>query len=156
MTLVFIFFIFNQVPSSPTRSPSPLAFPTGHQPGSSNTTQSYSPGAGVGPSGTGVGGIGVVGIAGVGVGVPKRRSKTGVEPASPLLRRALSPDRLHPRSAEKPPALSPLCDPALKVTPLSRITITSALKPVSIQTQQQTGEQVQLAIHIQQQFFIYF
>ncbi|XP_073999406.1 microtubule-associated serine/threonine (MAST) protein kinase dop isoform X1 [Rhodnius prolixus] len=129
------------VPSSPTRSPSPLAFPTGHQPGSSNTTQSYSPGAGVGPSGTGVGGIGVVGIAGVGVGVPKRRSKTGVEPASPLLRRALSPDRLHPRSAEKPPALSPLCDPALKVTPLSRITITSALKPVSIQTQQQTGEQ---------------
>lgn len=28
---------------SPTRSPSPLAFPTGHHPGSSNTTQSYSP-----------------------------------------------------------------------------------------------------------------
>lgn len=32
------------LPASPTRSPSPLAFPTGHQPGSSNTTQSYSPG----------------------------------------------------------------------------------------------------------------
>lgn len=32
------------IPASPTRSPSPLAFPTGHQPGSSNTTQSYSPG----------------------------------------------------------------------------------------------------------------
>ncbi|CAB0041495.1 unnamed protein product, partial [Trichogramma brassicae] len=31
------------LPASPTRSPSPLAFPTGHQPGSSNTTQSYSP-----------------------------------------------------------------------------------------------------------------
>lgn len=30
-------------PSSPTRSPSPLAYPAGHQPGSSNTTQSYSP-----------------------------------------------------------------------------------------------------------------
>ena len=32
------------IPVSPTRSPSPLAFPTGHQPGSSNLTQSYSPG----------------------------------------------------------------------------------------------------------------
>lgn len=32
------------IPTSPTRSPSPLTFPTGHQPGSSNTTQSYSPG----------------------------------------------------------------------------------------------------------------
>jgi hypothetical protein len=30
-------------PSSPTRSPSPLAFPVGHHPGSSNTTQLYSP-----------------------------------------------------------------------------------------------------------------
>ncbi|KAK9497613.1 hypothetical protein O3M35_004306 [Rhynocoris fuscipes] len=132
------------VPSSPTRSPSPLAFPlTGHQPGSSNTTQSYSPGAGVGPStsGPGVSGIAVVGVTTVvGVGGPKRRTKSGVEPASPLLRRALSPDRLHPRSAEKPPALSPLCDPALKVTPLSRITLTTALKPVSIQAQQ-SGEQ---------------
>ena len=30
------------------------------------------------------------------------------EPGSPLLRRALSPDRLHPRSAEKNLAISPL------------------------------------------------
>lgn len=40
------------LPSSPTRSPSPLAFPVGHQPGSSNTTQSYSPSAGSTPTTT--------------------------------------------------------------------------------------------------------
>lgn len=32
------------------------------------------------------------------------------EPGSPLLRRALSPDRLHPRSAEKNLGISPLCN----------------------------------------------
>lgn len=37
------------LPASPTRSPSPLAFPVGHQPGSSNTTQSYSPSVGSNP-----------------------------------------------------------------------------------------------------------
>lgn len=97
------------LPSSPTRSPSPLAFPPGHQPGSSNTTQSYSPGSSSGPK--------------KGFG----RAKSA-EPGSPLLRRALSPDRLHPRTAEKPgPAsISPLCDPALKVTVSTpRLTITS-------------------------------
>lgn len=31
------------------------------------------------------------------------------EPGSPLLRRALSPDRLHPRSAESKCSISPLC-----------------------------------------------
>lgn len=31
------------------------------------------------------------------------------EPSSPLLRRALSPDRLHPRSAETKCSISPLC-----------------------------------------------
>lgn len=88
------------VPASPTRSPSPLAFPTGHQPGSSNTTQSYSPG--VTPSG----------IIPLNAGATKKsfvRPKSS-EPSSPLLRRALSPDRLHPRSAEnKCSLISPLC-----------------------------------------------
>lgn len=86
------------LPASPTRSPSPLAFPVGHQPGSSNTTQSYSPG---GPGG---------------ISNTSTTSKKGfvrpksAEPGSPLLRRALSPDRLHPRSAEnKCPQISPLC-----------------------------------------------
>lgn len=108
------------LPSSPTRSPSPLAFPPGHQPGSSNTTQSYSPGTSVATPGS----------------APKKgfgRAKSA-EPGSPLLRRALSPDRLHPRTAEKPgPAsISPLCDPALKVTITSapRVTITSKSSPV--------------------------
>ncbi|XP_049805773.1 microtubule-associated serine/threonine-protein kinase 3 isoform X3 [Schistocerca nitens] len=91
------------LPSSPTRSPSPLAFPAvaGHQPGSSNTTQSYSPGQPLVPA-TGA-------VAKKGFGRPK-----GAEPGSPLLRRALSPDRLHPRSAEKPapPSVSPLCQPS--------------------------------------------
>lgn len=87
------------LPASPTRSPSPLAFPIGHQPGSSNTTQSYSPSAGSAP-----------------VTTSSNQNKKGfvrpkgAEPGSPLLRRALSPDRLHPRSAEsKCSLISPLC-----------------------------------------------
>lgn len=86
------------LPASPTRSPSPLAFPVGHQPGSSNTTQSYSPG---GPGG----------ISNTATTSKKSfvRPKSA-EPGSPLLRRALSPDRLHPRSAEnKCTQISPLC-----------------------------------------------
>lgn len=87
------------LPASPTRSPSPLAFPVGHQPGSSNTTQSYSPSAGSTPT------TAVSGQTKKGFARPK-----GSEPGSPLLRRALSPDRLHPRSAESKCALiSPLC-----------------------------------------------
>nr|XP_023012792.1 microtubule-associated serine/threonine-protein kinase 4 [Leptinotarsa decemlineata] len=85
------------LPASPTRSPSPLAFPIGHQPGSSNTTQTYSPSAGSAP-------IAII-------AQPKKgfaRPKAG-EPGSPLLRRALSPDRLHPRSAENKCSISPLC-----------------------------------------------
>lgn len=112
------------IPSSPTRSPSPLAFPPGHQPGSSNTTQSYSPGS----SGSNT--------AKKGFNRPK-----SAEPGSPLLRRALSPDRLHPRSAENksktcPTTISPLCDPALKVTisTLPRVTITSKSPPVQKMT----------------------
>lgn len=88
------------LPSSPTRSPSPLAFPVGHQPGSSNTTQSYSPG--VLPSGQST--INVGGVTKKSFARPK-----SAEPSSPLLRRALSPDRLHPRSAENKCSISPLC-----------------------------------------------
>lgn len=96
------------LPASPTRSPSPLAFPVGHQPGSSNTTQSYSPSVGSAPT--------AANCAQQKKGFV--RAKTA-EPGSPLLRRALSPDRLHPRSAEnKCVLISPLCSsgttPAVK------------------------------------------
>nr|XP_012234799.1 PREDICTED: microtubule-associated serine/threonine-protein kinase 3 isoform X1 [Linepithema humile]XP_012234800.1 PREDICTED: microtubule-associated serine/threonine-protein kinase 3 isoform X1 [Linepithema humile] len=94
------------IPASPTRSPSPLAFPTGHQPGSSNTTQSYSPGACLSTPNS----------QKKGYGRPK-----SAEPGSPLLRRALSPDRLHPRSAESKTSISPLANTVVKVTP--RVTI---------------------------------
>ncbi|KAJ9597454.1 hypothetical protein L9F63_011675, partial [Diploptera punctata] len=111
------------LPSSPTRSPSPLAFPAGHHPGSSNTTQSYSPGTSLSTPGSG---------NKKGFGRPK-----SAEPGSPLLRRALSPDRLHPRSAEsktKPTSssISPLCNPAPKVTisTAPRVTITSQSPPI--------------------------
>ena len=51
---------------------------------------------------------------------------------SPLLRRALSPDRLHPRSAEckKATAISPLCSPACKVSLHSQSTITTSTSPL--------------------------
>ncbi|XP_011177378.2 microtubule-associated serine/threonine-protein kinase 1 [Zeugodacus cucurbitae] len=89
------------LPASPTRSPSPLAFPiVGHQPGASNTTQSYSPGSSLPTVQTMASGSKKSGFV---------RTKSG-EPSSPLLRRALSPDRLHPRSAEaKCTLISPLC-----------------------------------------------
>lgn len=105
------------LPASPTRSPSPLAFPVGHQPGSSNTTQSYSPGSSLTPGSSGKKNF--------------NRPKSA-EPGSPLLRRALSPDRLHPRSAEgktkaASSTISPLCNTDLKVnmTIAPRVTITS-------------------------------
>lgn len=105
------------LPASPTRSPSPLAFPVGHQPGSSNTTQSYSPGSSLAPGSSGKKNF--------------NRPKSA-EPGSPLLRRALSPDRLHPRSAEGKTkcissTISPLCNTELKVniTTAPRVTITS-------------------------------
>ncbi|XP_020798031.1 microtubule-associated serine/threonine-protein kinase 1 [Drosophila serrata] len=88
------------LPSSPTRSPSPLAFPlVGHQPGASNTTQSYSPGSTLPTLQTGA-----VSANSKKGGFARTKS---AEPSSPLLRRALSPDRLHPRSAET--KISPLC-----------------------------------------------
>nr|CAD7196037.1 unnamed protein product [Timema douglasi] len=109
------------LPSS--RSPSPLAFPVGHHPGSSNTTQSYSPGTSLATPGTG---------SKKSYGRPK-----SAEPGSPLLRRALSPDRLHPRSAESKvksssSSISPLCNPDLKVTVSAapRVTITSQSPPI--------------------------
>lgn len=89
--------------TSPTRSPSPLTVVQGqgasavlHPPGISNMTQTYNPSQQQ-PS-------------------PQQlihRKSTvasrpkSCEPGSPLLRRALSPDRLHPSSAEKtrPPAV---------------------------------------------------
>ncbi|XP_032290509.1 microtubule-associated serine/threonine-protein kinase 3 isoform X2 [Drosophila virilis] len=87
------------LPSSPTRSPSPLAFPlVGHQPGASNTTQSYSPGSTLPTLQT------AVSASSKKAGFARTKS---AEPSSPLLRRALSPDRLHPRSAET--KISPLC-----------------------------------------------
>lgn len=76
------------MPVSPTRSPSPLAFAQGHQAGASNQPQKTIPSHL---------------NAGPGSGVVKRPSfsKHKGESSSPLLRRALSPDRLHPNSAEK-------------------------------------------------------
>ncbi|XP_033213967.1 microtubule-associated serine/threonine-protein kinase 2 [Belonocnema kinseyi] len=101
------------IPASPTRSPSPLTFPTGHQPGSSNTTQSYSPG--------------------VSMSTPNNQKKgfnrpKSAEPGSPLLRRALSPDRLHPRSAENKTSISPLANTVVKVNPRVTIAQTSSLE----------------------------
>ena len=86
-------------PVSPTRSPSPLALPLCHHhypAGASNTTQTYSPGASLTPN-----------SAKKSFNRPK-----SAEPGSPLLRRALSPDRLPPRSADgqKNTTISPLCN----------------------------------------------
>ncbi|KAK2589188.1 hypothetical protein KPH14_002002 [Odynerus spinipes] len=108
------------LPASPTRSPSPLAFPTGHQPGSSNTTQSYSPGVCLSAPNS----------QKKGYGRPK-----SAEPGSPLLRRALSPDRLHPRSAENKTSISPLANTVVKVTP--RVTIAQTSHTDSFE---ETGE----------------
>ncbi|XP_058796475.1 microtubule-associated serine/threonine-protein kinase 3 isoform X2 [Phymastichus coffea] len=110
------------IPASPTRSPSPLAFPTGHQPGSSNTTQSYSPGASL--------------------STPNSQKKTygrpkSAEPGSPLLRRALSPDRLHPRSAETKPSISPLANSVVKVQP--RLSIAQTTYPESCTSEAETN-----------------
>lgn len=112
------------LPTSPIRSPSPLAFPSiipGHQPGSSNTTQSYSPNcnqsnSGLNTSSSNSGTLSTsLGMTAPGTlitsttkKVPFVRSKNA-EPGSPLLRRALSPDRLHPRNALEKCSISPLC-----------------------------------------------
>lgn len=97
------------ISSSPTRSPSPLAINSNAQTVSSVSfanTSTLSPAA-------------------VAAKKPFSRTKNA-EPGSPLLRRALSPDRHHPRPTEVK-AISPLCNPAPKVTISSppKVTITS-------------------------------
>lgn len=131
---------------SPTRSPSPLTFPTGHHPGSSNTTQSYSPtvqgannsgGSGlVGLASLNVSGSGPLVMTGSAIVTPSlagvnnnpsncivtRRSFTRPKStqehgnnnntSSPLLRRALSPDRrASGEEQRKYTSVSPLCGP---------------------------------------------
>ncbi|XP_071532391.1 microtubule-associated serine/threonine-protein kinase 3 isoform X5 [Panulirus ornatus] len=115
------------LPASPTRSPSPLVHHHNHHhhhhhyhhhcPGSSNTTQTYSPGSSLTPG-------------------PATKKCLGrpksAEPGSPLLRRALSPDRLHPRSAEAKgtSTISPLATPSPKLSNNPpRLTVTSQSPP---------------------------
>jgi microtubule-associated serine/threonine kinase len=91
------------LPVSPTRSPSPLALPLGHhQPGSSNVTQTFSPGSNLN-------------ITPNKKSFSRPKSSEANSAGSPLLRRALSPDKLHPRSAEgkKPGSISPLCSKSI-------------------------------------------
>merc|ERR1711997_1043521 len=56
------------------------------------------------------------------------------EPGSPLLRRALSPDRLHPRTAEssKQKSISPLCTPPLIVSTTPKMTQTTTRPPTEM------------------------
>merc|ERR1719270_1473592 len=118
------------IPLSPTRSPSPLALPSPlaahHVPGASNTTQTYSPGASLAPN-----------------SVTAKKSSfnrpKSAEPGSPLLRRALSPDRLHPPrcstvDGKKNTTISPLCSPSCKVvvSTTPKLTISTQLSPQNI------------------------
>ena len=106
-------------PVSPTRSPSPLALPLGHhhQLGSSNATQTFSPGGNS------------LSLTPSKKSFSRPKSAEPSSAGSPLLRRALSPDRLHPRSAEgkKPTAISPLCSKALVGSGKHTSTTTSPL-----------------------------
>lgn len=99
------------ISSSPTRSPSPLAVNTNTQ-STTATHVSFANTSTLSP-------------AAVAAKKPFSRAKNA-EPGSPLLRRALSPDRHHPRPTEVK-AISPLCNPAPKVTISSppKVTITS-------------------------------
>jgi len=97
-----------------------LALPlVGHYiPGSSNTTQTYSPlGSQLTPN-----------SAKKSFNRPK-----SAEPGSPLLRRALSPDRLHPRTAESSKkSISPLCTPPLIVSTTPKMTQTTTRPPTEM------------------------
>lgn len=78
--------------------------------------------------------IDVLTLLGVTLSTPASQKKTygrpkSAEPGSPLLRRALSPDRLHPRSAENKKSISPLANSLVRVTP--RVTIAQASLPES-------------------------
>merc|ERR1719150_306292 len=118
------------IPISPTRSPSPLALPSPlachHVPGASNTTQTYSPGASLAPN-----------------SVTAKKSSfnrpKSAEPGSPLLRRALSPDRLHPPrcsnvDGKKNTTISPLCSPSCKVvvSTTPKLTISTQMSPQGV------------------------
>ncbi|XP_035206812.1 mucin-17-like [Stegodyphus dumicola] len=78
--------------TSPTRSPSPLAFPIGHHPSNPQMAQTFQT----------IKSSSVLPLSATICSSAKKsfmRPKSA-EPSSPLLRRALSPDRLHPKSAE--------------------------------------------------------
>lgn len=112
-------------PISPTRSPSPLALPlVGHYvPGTSNQTQTYSP----------LGGAAANSLTPNSAKKSFNRPKSA-EPGSPLLRRALSPDRLHPRSADHSgkKSISPLCTPPLIVSTTPKMTQTTTRPPTEV------------------------
>lgn len=71
-------------------------------------------------------------IPGGSLSAPNSQKKTygrpkSAEPSSPLLRRALSPDRLHPRSAENKTSISPLANSVVKIAP--RVVIAQSNRP---------------------------
>lgn len=75
-------------------------------------------------------------VSGVSLSTPSGQKKgfgrpKSAEPGSPLLRRALSPDRLHPRSAESKTSISPLANTVLKVIPRVTIAQTSITDTVN-------------------------
>ena len=89
-----------------------------HNLGSSNTTQSYSPGS--------------LSLTPNSAKKSFNRPKSA-EPGSPLLRRALSPDRLHPRTAEAgKKSISPLCNPPLIVSTTPKMTQTTSRPPTEV------------------------
>lgn len=97
----------SNVASSPARSPSPLAGIQGHQVGSSNMPQQTIPAylnAPNAPPNPHILATAASSSKQATVSASKSimRPKS-CEPSSPLLRRALSPELLHPSSAEKPP-----------------------------------------------------
>ena len=84
--------------TSPTRSPSPLTLAHGpiHPPGISNMTQTYNPGqSSASPSPC----QGFTAVARK--SLTKSTRPKSCDQSSPLLRRTMSPDRLHPSSAER-------------------------------------------------------
>ncbi|CAN8004347.1 unnamed protein product [Ixodes hexagonus] len=109
---------------SPTRSPSPLAFPLGHQPHHHPTavaTQSPQVFAVARKPSPPTLAPAVVAASSARKSLMRPKS---AEPGSPLLRRALSPDRLHPKSAESKARRESFCSHAsplaLTSTPSSR------------------------------------
>uniref|UniRef100_A0A6B0VFV5 non-specific serine/threonine protein kinase n=2 Tax=Ixodes ricinus TaxID=34613 RepID=A0A6B0VFV5_IXORI len=103
---------------SPTRSPSPLAFPLGHQPHHHPAAAPQVFAVARKPSPPTL-----VPAAAASARKSLMRPKSA-EPGSPLLRRALSPDRLHPKSAESKARRESFCSHAsplaLTSTPSSR------------------------------------